>query len=155
VGSTFFSETPTGRSSACRRRSGIALELEDDVAAAYAMSSLAQAQLRSGRREAAKQNARRALELLDGRSDHRSEIGNAQLVLGRALLEEDRHTEAAVMFSSAERSFESFDSVSHLAAVRVAQGDLAARRGELKRAGERYRQAAEALQDFHFWCEGR
>jgi tetratricopeptide (TPR) repeat protein len=128
----------------------IALELQDDVAAAYAMSSLAQVQLRNGRSDSAKQNARRALELLDGRSDHLGEIGNAQLVLGRALLEEGRHTEAAVLFGSAEQSFERFDSVSHLAAVWVAQGDLAAQRGKLERAGERYRQAAEALQDFNF-----
>jgi tetratricopeptide (TPR) repeat protein len=133
----------------------IALELQDDVAAAYAMSSLAQVQLRNGRSDSAKQNARRALELLDGRSDHLGEIGNAQLVLGRALREEGRHTEAAVLFGSAEQSFERFDSVSHLAAVWVAQGDLAAQRGKLERAGERYRQAAEALQDCNFSREGR
>jgi tetratricopeptide (TPR) repeat protein len=55
----------------------IALELGNDVGAAYAMSSLAQVQLRSGSVEQAEQHARRALELLDGRVDHLAESGNA------------------------------------------------------------------------------
>ena len=45
---------------------------------------------------------------------------------------------------------EQLKSVSHRAAVWVAQGDLAARRGHHDQAAELYRRAAQALQDFHF-----
>ena len=128
----------------------IALELGDDVAAAYAMSSLAQIQARTGDAPQAEGHARRALELLDGRLDHLAEIGNAQLVLGRSLLEQSRYDEAETAFAAAEGSFEGLGSSSHRAAGWVAQGDLAARRGEIETAAALYRRAAEALQDFHF-----
>jgi len=42
----------------------------------------------------AEEQALHALELLEGRVDFLDEIGNAQLVLGRALLEQDRLDEA-------------------------------------------------------------
>jgi tetratricopeptide (TPR) repeat protein len=128
----------------------IALDLGDDVGAAYAMSSLAQIQLRSGDPHAAEPNARRAIELLAGREDHVVELGNAQLVLGRTLLEQERREESSAMFRSADDSFERSGSVSQRAAVWVAQGDLAASRGDANDAAREYRRAAEALQDFRF-----
>jgi tetratricopeptide (TPR) repeat protein len=128
----------------------IALELNDDIAAAYATSSLAQFQLRSGEPKQAEEHARRALELLEGRADHLGEIGDAQLVLGRALFEQGLYFEADEVLQGAEETFERFDSISHRAAAWLAQGDLAARQGDLERTAERYRCAAEALQDFHF-----
>lgn len=125
----------------------IALELENEVGAAYSMSSLAQIQLRSAMPVDAERHARKALELLAARRDHLGEIGNVQLVLGRSLLEQGRLDEASELFRAAE---ESFSSISQRAAVWVAQGDLAARRGDKDAAADHYRRAAEALQDFHF-----
>jgi tetratricopeptide (TPR) repeat protein len=128
----------------------IALELGNDLGAGYAMSSLAQVQLKTGAPEQAETHARRALELLEGRIDHLGELGNAQLVLGRSLLEQGRLEEAASIFDAAESSFATFASASHRAAAWVAQGDLAARSGDTEAAAALYRRAAEALQDFNF-----
>jgi tetratricopeptide (TPR) repeat protein len=128
----------------------LALELESDVGAAYAMSSLAQVQLRSGEPAEAEQHARRALELLADRVDHLDETGNVQLVLGRALLEQSRHDEAQELFGAAARSFDRLGSASHRAAALMAHGDLAAARGDDGGAAALYRTAAETLQDFHF-----
>jgi tetratricopeptide (TPR) repeat protein len=127
----------------------IALET-DDPAGAQAVSSLAQVHLRSGETELAEQQARHALELLDGRTDYLDEIGNAQLVLGRALLEQGRLEEAEQIFAQAEQSLSQLSSSSHRAAAWTAQGDLALARGDDRRAGALFRQAAEALQDSTF-----
>ena len=58
-----------------------------DVETGYAVSSLAQVYLRIGKPEGAAKQARTALELLGDREDAREEVGNVQLVLGRALME--------------------------------------------------------------------
>ena len=128
----------------------IALEAGQDADAGRAVSSLAQVHLRTGNAEQAEEQARQALELLDGRVDYVDETGNAQLVLGRALLEQQRLDEAEAAFGAAETSFGDLGSASHRAAVWVARGDLATRRGDHERAAELYRTAAEALQDFRF-----
>ena len=114
------------------------------------MSSLAQVHLRTGDVDLAEEQARHALRLLDGRVDWLDEIGNAQLVLGRALLEQGRLDEAEEQFPAADATFEQFTSVSHRAAAWVAHGDLATRRGDDREAAHLYRRAAEALQDFRF-----
>jgi len=98
----------------------------------------------------AEHQARHALSLLNGREDRLDEIGNAQLVLGRSLLEQGRLEEAEAEFGGAELTFEKFESTSHRAAVWIAKGDLAARRGNDSEAARLYRHAAEALQDFRF-----
>ena len=121
-----------------------------DADAAQAVSSLAQVHLRLGDLARAEEQARHALELLDGRDDYLDEIGSAQLVLGRALLEQDRLEEAERFFADAELSFSQLSSASHKSSAWVAQGDLAARRGEDKAAAQLYRKAAEALQDVRF-----
>ena len=128
----------------------VLLDVGDDVDAGRVISSLAQVHLRTGRIQLAEEQAREALVLLDGRVDHVDEIGNAQLVLGRSLLEQDRLEDAEQAFAAAEASFEQLSSVSHRAAAWMAQGDLAARRGDDTRAAALYRRAAEALQDFRF-----
>jgi tetratricopeptide (TPR) repeat protein len=128
----------------------IALEAGQDADAGRAVSSLAQVHLRTGDVAQAEKQARHALELLDGRVDYTDEAGNAQLVLGRALLEQDRLDEAEAAFAAAENSFGELGSASHRAAGWMARGDLAARRGEHERAAELYRTAAEALQDVRF-----
>jgi tetratricopeptide (TPR) repeat protein len=127
----------------------IALEL-DDPAGAHAVASLAQVHLRSGEIDLAEQQARHALELLDGRTDYLDEIGNAQLVLGRALLEQGRLDEAEQTFAQAEESLSQLSSASHRATAWTAQGELALARGDDRRAGALFRQAAVALQDSTF-----
>src|SRR5437762_921376 len=109
---------------------GIALDTGRGADAAQAVSSLAQIHLRTGDMEQAEQQARHALQLLDGREDYPDEIGSAHLVLGRALLSQDRLDEAEAAFGSAEASFGQLGSASHRAAAWVARGDLAARRGD-------------------------
>jgi tetratricopeptide (TPR) repeat protein len=128
----------------------VLIDVGDDVDAARVISSLAQVHLRTGQVELAEEQARQALEMLQGRVDHLDEIGNAQLVLGRALLEQDRLDDAEEHFAAAESSFDQLSSASHRAAAWIAQGDLAGRRGDDRRASRLYRRAAEALQDFHF-----
>jgi tetratricopeptide (TPR) repeat protein/DNA-binding XRE family transcriptional regulator len=128
----------------------IALDMGNQADAAQAVSSLAQVHLRTGNTEQAEEQARHALRLLDGRVDFLDEIGNAQLVLGRALLEQERLDEAEEQFRAADSTFEQLSSVSHRAASWVALGDLATRRGDDREAAHMYRRAAEALQDFRF-----
>ena len=81
---------------------GIALETGREGDAAQAISSLAQIHLRTGNVDQAEEQARHALRLLHGHEDYLDEIGNAQLVLGRSLLEQDRLDEAEAAFHDAE-----------------------------------------------------
>ena len=128
----------------------IALDDVDDVAAGYAISSLAQVHLRTGDPALAEPQARHALDLLAGREDVLDEIGNVQLVLGRSLLELSRFDEAAKWLEEAERTFERFESPSLLAAAWIAQGDLALARNDPDAAAGLFRRAAKSLQDFNF-----
>ena len=128
----------------------IALETGRDGDAGRAVSSIAQIHLRVGDLDQSEEQARHALRLLDGRIDYLDEIGNAQIVLGRTLLEQGRLDEAETAFGAAEECFAQLGSGSHRAATWVARGDLAARRGDHQRAAELYRSAAEALQDVRF-----
>ncbi len=129
---------------------GVALEVGSDADAAQAVSSLAQVHLRTGQVELAEQQASHALDLLAGRIDFIDEIGNAQLVLGRSLLEQGRLDEAEQKFKAAEASFEQLSSASHRAAAWTAQAELAVRRGDKETAIQLYERAVEALQDFRF-----
>ena len=129
---------------------GIALDTGSEADAAQAVSSLAQIHLRTGDVVQAEEQARHALRLLAGREDYLDEIGSAHLVLGRALLEQDRLDEAETAFAQSEDAFAKLSSTSHRAAAWVAQGDLATRRGDERGAAVLYRRAAESLQDFRF-----
>jgi predicted negative regulator of RcsB-dependent stress response len=107
--------------------------------------------LRQGEIELAEKQARHALELLDDRADdYAYEIGNAQVVLGRALLEQDRLDEAEATFALADATMSQLSSASHRALVWTAQGDLASKRGDDSGAAALYRRAAESLQDVRF-----
>jgi tetratricopeptide (TPR) repeat protein len=128
----------------------IHIELGKDADAAHDVNSLAQVHLRTGDVHRAEEQARHALAMLGDRVDFLDEIGNAQLVLGRALLEQGRLDEAEEAFGAAEQAYDQLSSGSHRATVWVAQGDLAARRGDQSRAARLYRNAAEALQDVRF-----
>ncbi len=128
----------------------VALETGDEMDAGFAVSSLAQVHLRTGSAELAEEQARHALRLLGDDEHVIEEIGNAQLVLGRSLLAQDRLDEAEQAFRVAETSFARLSSASHRAAAWMARGDLAAHRGDVADAAKLYRSAAEALQDFRF-----
>jgi tetratricopeptide (TPR) repeat protein len=129
---------------------GVALDLGENVEAGRAISSLAQVHLRTGKPELAEGQARQALDLLGGRDDAMEEIGNAQLVLGRSLLDQGRLDDAGTAFDQAETTLAQLSSASHNAAAWVAKGDLAQARGDDVTAARLYRRAAEALQDFRF-----
>jgi transcriptional regulator with XRE-family HTH domain len=133
-----------------KRAFSVALEVGSEADAAQAVSSLAQVHLGAGDWTLAEEQARHALELLEGRPDFLDEIGNAQIVLGRALIEQDRLDEAEHMLAEAELSLSQLSSASHRAVAWTAQGDLASRRGDDKAAATLYRRAAAALQDVRF-----
>jgi tetratricopeptide (TPR) repeat protein len=133
-----------------KRAFSVALEVGSEADAAQAVSSLAQVHLGAGDWTLAEQQARHALELLEGRPDFLDEIGNAQIVLGRALLEQGRLDEAEHVLAEAELSLSQLSSASHCAVAWTAQGDLASRRGDDSAAAALYRRAAEALQDVRF-----
>jgi tetratricopeptide (TPR) repeat protein len=128
----------------------IALEVGNDAEAAHAVNGIAQVHLRTGDEKLAEEQARYALRLLADRVDEMHEIGNAQLVLGRALLAQDRLDEAEEAFSAGEAAYDQMSSGSHRADAWIAQGDLAARRGDDRTAAKLYRRAADALQDVRF-----
>lgn len=128
----------------------VALDVGSKPDAAQAVSSLAQVHLRTGEVELAEEQARQALSLLEGRVDFLDEQGNAQLVLGRALLEQGRLEEAEQALAASEATFEQLSSTSHRAAAWTAQAELSIRRGDKDQALRLYRLAAETLQDFRF-----
>jgi tetratricopeptide (TPR) repeat protein len=128
----------------------VAVEVDSQADAGQAMNGLATVHLGLGEWDAADQHAREALRLLEGREDFLDEIGQAQIVLGRSLLERGRLDEAETCFRAADATFEQLSSVSHRAGAWVALGDLAARRGEDAEAARLYRNAAESLQDLRF-----
>jgi tetratricopeptide (TPR) repeat protein len=128
----------------------VALDNDEDVDAAYAINSLARVQLETGRPEEGEEKARMALELLDGREDYLDEIGNAQLVLGRSIMEQRRLAEADEWLRAAEASFEQIGSPGHRSAALVARGDLALKNEEHAEAARLFKVAAELLQDVRF-----
>ena len=128
----------------------VALEIGRDDDAAKAVSSLAQIHLRTGDAVRAEEQARHALQIIGRREDMLDEAGNAQLVLGRSLLDQGRLDEAESALAEAEDLLAQLSSASHRAAAWIAQGDLATTRGDERRAAVLYRRAAEALQDFRF-----
>jgi transcriptional regulator with XRE-family HTH domain/Tfp pilus assembly protein PilF len=110
-----------------KRAFSVALEVGSEPDAAQAVSSLAQVHLGAGDWTLAEEQARHALELLDGRPDFLDEAGNALIVLGRALMEQDRFDEAHQAFAEAELNLSQLSSASHRAVAWTAQGDLASR----------------------------
>ena len=128
----------------------VAVEAESKPDAAQALGGLATVHLQLADYDAADENARKALSLLEGRDDYPDEVGQSHLVLGRALLERGRLDEAKESFDAADAVFEQMASVGHRAGAWVALGDLASRRGDDGEAARRYRSAAEALQDIRF-----
>jgi tetratricopeptide (TPR) repeat protein len=149
-GLQFLLGKPADAVSLLKDAANVAIEVGSEADAGQAISSLAQVHLRTGDVERAEEQARYALRLLDGRVDFLDEIGNAQLVLGRALLDQGRLDEAEHAFREAESTFGQLSSGSHQAGAWTAQAELAVRRGDPERALTLYRRAAETLQDVRF-----
>jgi len=61
-----------------------------------------------------------------------------------------RFSPAEEAFRAGERAYDQLSSASHRASAWMAQGDLAAKRGDDRAAARLYRQAADALQDVRF-----
>jgi tetratricopeptide (TPR) repeat protein len=149
-GLTFLLGDPEQAVELLKEAFAVALEVGSKPDAAQAVSSLAQVHLREGRPDQAEEQARLALNLLEDRVDFLDEQGNAQLVLGRALLEQDKLEESEQALAASESAFEQLSSRSHRAAAWTAQAELSMRRGDRDTALKLYRRAAEALQDFSF-----
>jgi tetratricopeptide (TPR) repeat protein len=149
-GLTFLLGDPEKAADYLTEAFAVALEVGSKPDAAQAVSSLAQVNLRTGNVALAEEQAQQALSLLDGRVDFLDEQGNAQLVLGRALLEQGKLDESEHALAAAEAAFEQLSSGSHRAAAWTAQADLSIRRGDKDTALSLYRRAAETLQDFRF-----
>jgi tetratricopeptide (TPR) repeat protein len=130
-----------------RQAFAMALEADSLPDAGQAVSSLAQIHLRRGERELAEEYARQALEFLSDREDFADEIGNAQLVLGRALLEQGRLDEAEAALKHADHTLGLLSSASHQAAAWVAQADLAVERGDYVAAAARFKEASKLLEE--------
>ena len=138
----------TAHAVACLEESyQLALDLRENLAAARAKSSLAEVHLKSGNPEQAEDLARRALERLSSEPDRHEENGKAQLLLGRALLDQGRDIEAEELFNCAAARFARLESARDRASAWLAQGDLWASRGDSDTAALLFRQAAQALQD--------
>jgi tetratricopeptide (TPR) repeat protein len=129
---------------------GTALDTDSMDLAAQAAGSLASVHLQLAEFDQAEQLARQALTMLEGRDDFLHEIAPTQLVLGRALMEQGKLTEAETWLKASDASAEQLASVSHRAAAWIALGDLAGRSGDEHEAARLYRSAAEALQDVRF-----
>ena len=128
----------------------IALEHGKDDDAATAISSLAQVHLRTGKLVKAEEHARQALELLgDARGPPRRDRQRPPRARSLAARAGPPRGGRGVL-DEAEDAFSQLSSGSHRAAAWVAQGDLAQRRGDDRRAAALYRAAAETLQDFRF-----
>ena len=128
----------------------IAVESDSRPDAAQALGNLGTVHLQLEEYDAADDYARRALKLFEDREDYLQPIGEAHVVLGRALMERGRLDEAGECFREADSSFERLGSISHRAGAWVALGDLACRRGDDREAARLYRNAAAALQDIRF-----
>jgi tetratricopeptide (TPR) repeat protein len=128
----------------------LAVESDSRPDAAQALGNLATVYLHLGDYDAADDHARRALALLEERDDYLHEVGQSNVVLGRALLERGRLADAEECFRAADSAFERLGSVSYRAGAWVALGDLASRRGDDREAARLYRSAADALQDIRF-----
>ena len=128
----------------------VLLDKGSEAEAANVVASLAHVHLHTGEAQAAEQEARHALSLMEGHDEFLYNVAPTQLVLGRALMERGLLDEAEEYLRASDASSEQLESISHRAAAWMARGDLAAKRGDDTGAARLYRQAAEALQDVRF-----
>jgi tetratricopeptide (TPR) repeat protein len=96
------------------------------------------------------EQARYAIELIGDEAVDPEQVGEARLVLGKALLAQNRLDEAAEALEDVKGLFESVRATSNLSRTYVALGDLARARGTTDEAAHLYRHAAELMQDLRF-----
>jgi tetratricopeptide (TPR) repeat protein len=123
------------------------VELDLPVDAGYVCSSLAEIRLDLGDAELAETQARKALDLLGGRTDHLQEVGTAELALGRSLAAQGRLDDAERWIVRAEETSERASSASHRSSAWLARGDVESMRGNDEVAAGLYRRAARTLQE--------
>jgi len=115
-----------------------------------AISSIASLYLETGDPTKAEEQARYAIELIGDEAVDPEQVGEARLVLGKALLAQNRLDEAAEALDEVRGLFESVRATSNLSRTYVALGDLAQARGTTDEAAHLYRHAAELMQDLRF-----
>lgn len=117
-----------------------------------AISSIASLYLEDGDAVKAEEQARYALDLIgdDFVEADAEQVGEAQLVLGKALLAQERFDEAEEVLHKVKDLFESVRATSNLSRTLIALGDLSQARGATDGAAHLYRHAAELMQDLRF-----
>ncbi len=127
----------------------LAIDVGDNVAASMSVCTLARVHLGDRNLTEAERLARQALDLIRDHAERFDEVGTANVVLGRALLEQGRLDEAEEALAAAEEAFAQLSSPSHLTFVWDAQADVAKTRGDLERGFALCKRALRALQDTH------
>jgi tetratricopeptide (TPR) repeat protein len=134
--------------STLKRAYGVLLDAGDSGRCALVVASIASIHLETGDAPLAEEQARHALELFrDGGDEWSEEIAESKVILGRALLEQDKLDEAEIALSDAQAAFEAIRSTSNLARAILARGDVASKRGAHEQASRLYRRSASLLQD--------
>jgi tetratricopeptide (TPR) repeat protein len=129
------------------RAYSIFLDLGAEVESGGVVSSIASLHLEKGDPVKAEEQARLAVQLMgDGNGDP-EHSGEANLILGRALLAQGRLDEAESVLASVKELFESLRATSNLSRTLLALGDLSVERESQEEAATLYRRAAELMQD--------
>ncbi|MGZ4461257.1 MAG: helix-turn-helix domain-containing protein [Gaiellaceae bacterium] len=131
-----------------KRAYGVLLDAGDSGRCALVVASLASLHLETGDSSLAEEQARHALELFgEGSDEWTEEIAESKIILGRALLAQDRLEDAEAALSEAQSAFEAMRSTSNLARAIFSRGDVASKRGAHEEASRLYRHSASLLQD--------
>jgi tetratricopeptide (TPR) repeat protein len=130
-----------------KRAFGIFLDLGANEWSGGAISSIASLYLETGDPVKAEEQARYALELIGDEAVDLEQVGEARLVLGKALLAQNQLDEAEAVLQEVKSLFEGVRATSNLSRTYLALGDLAHARGTTDEAAHLYRHAAELMQD--------
>jgi tetratricopeptide (TPR) repeat protein len=130
-----------------KRAFNIFLDLGVNEWSGGAISSIASLYLEAGDPVKAEEQAKYALELIGDEAVDLEQVGEARLVLGKALLAQNQLDEAERVLQDVKSLFEGARATSNLSRTYLALGDLAHARGTTDEAAHLYRHAAELMQD--------
>lgn len=130
-----------------KRAFNIFLDLGANEWSGGAISSIASLYLEAGDPVKAEEQAKYALELIGDEAVDLEQVGEARLVLGKALLAQNQLDEAERVLQDVRSLFEGARATSNLSRTYLALGDLAHARGTTDEAAHLYRHAAELMQD--------